>query len=132
MCETELESKYRNLASGKTVLESSLHLNLSEHLNSEIGLGTITDINSAKHWLKDSFLYRRIQKNPAHYALNKETSQSWAERVDDLVMHTIAHLRKNELVSASEDKDDTSVSSTEYGDIMSKVICPDLNVLNIS
>ena len=42
MCEQELEAKYKVLAQGQTILESSLHLGLSEHLNSEIALGTIT------------------------------------------------------------------------------------------
>ena len=38
MCESELKQKYEALAQGNTLLESSLHLNLSEHINSEIGL----------------------------------------------------------------------------------------------
>ncbi|KAF7363796.1 ATP-dependent DNA helicase MER3 [Mycena sanguinolenta] len=64
LCESDLEKKYRELVQGKTIVESSLHKNLSEHLNSEIGLGTITNIRSAKEWLRSSFLFQRIQKNP--------------------------------------------------------------------
>lgn len=48
LCDNEQERKYKALVSGKTPLESCLHANLSEHLNSEIGLGTITDLDSAK------------------------------------------------------------------------------------
>lgn len=77
MCESELQEKYRALVQGKTVVESSLHLNLSEHLNSEIGLGTITNVNSAKEWLKSSFLFQRIQKNARHYALGKDEIITW-------------------------------------------------------
>jgi hypothetical protein len=58
MCESELENKYRNLIQGRTVVESSLHQNLSEHLNSEIGLGTISDLTSAKYVI--SFAMSRI------------------------------------------------------------------------
>lgn len=107
---------------GTTILESCLHTNLSEHLNSEIGLGTITNTTSAKEWLRNSFLFQRIQKNPKHYALGKGDKQTWEERVDDLVMQSVEKLQKTELVAyAGEGDTSDELSSTEYGDIMSKV-----------
>ncbi|KAJ3837994.1 P-loop containing nucleoside triphosphate hydrolase protein [Lentinula raphanica] len=118
MCESELENKYRALVQGKTIVESSLHLNLSEHLNSEIGLGTINNMSSAKEWLKSSFLFQRIQKNPKHYALGKDEHQTWEERVDDIVLQNIESLRNSELISKEDDND--AIMCTEYGDIMSK------------
>ncbi|KAK7034084.1 ATP-dependent DNA helicase MER3, partial [Paramarasmius palmivorus] len=104
ICESELEHKYRTLAQGKTIVESSLHNNLPEHLNSEIGLGTINDISSAKGWLKSSFLYQRLQKNPRHYSLNKEEDQSWEERIDDIVTQSVDSLRESELIAAQSTK----------------------------
>lgn len=120
MCETELEAKYNALVQGRTLLESCLHLNLSEHINSEVGLGTITDLNSAKAWLHNSFLFRRIQQNPKHYAIGKECNQTWQERVDEMVTESITKLRQTELVMYSDDTQ-TRLCSTEYGDVMSKV-----------
>jgi ATP-dependent DNA helicase HFM1/MER3 len=49
MCEPELAKKYKDLTHGETILESCLHSNLSEHLNSEISLGTITSMRSATY-----------------------------------------------------------------------------------
>lgn len=118
MCEQELEAKYRALAQGQTVLESSLHFHLPEHLNSEIALGTITDMASAKDWLHNSFLFRRLQKNPGHYDIKKEGDKSWEERMDDLVTDSVKTLKSAEMVKNEEDD---ALSSTEYGDIMSKV-----------
>ncbi|KAM5532095.1 hypothetical protein V8D89_014259 [Ganoderma adspersum] len=118
MCEQELEAKYKALAQGQTVLESSLHLGLPEHLNSEVALGTITDTETAKEWLRRSFLYRRLQKNPAHYDFKNEGNKTWRERMDELVMESITTLTKADLVVL--DGEDTTLSSTEYGDIMSK------------
>ncbi|KAJ3786903.1 hypothetical protein GGU10DRAFT_386257 [Lentinula aff. detonsa] len=118
MCESELENKYRALIQGRTIVESSLHLNLSEHLNSEIGLGTITNMNSAKEWLKSSFLFQRIQKNPNHYSLGKDESQTWEERVDDIVTQSVESLRSSELIHKEDGND--AIICTEYGDIMSK------------
>lgn len=122
LCESALENKYKALAQGNTILESCLHTNLSEHLNSEIGLGTIDNVASAKEWLKSSFLYQRIQHNPKHYALGKDDDQTWEERIDDLVIQSIEKLRETELVEyATEGDTSQQLSSTEYGDIMSKV-----------
>lgn len=118
MCEAELKQKYEALAQGRTLLESSLHLNLAEHINSEIGLGTIRDIQSAKDWLHNSFLFQRIQQNPRHYAIGKAGEQTWQERVDELVTRSIEDLKKDQLVEEGEGRD--GLKSTEYGDIMSK------------
>ena len=124
MCETELVRKYQDLVQGHTILESCLHTNLSEHVNSEIGLGTITDIKSAKDWLYNSFLFQRIQKNPRHYAINKSGEQTWQARVDELVTESIKKLKKSQLVDSEGDDDGSEnnvLRSTEFGDIMSKV-----------
>ncbi|KAG1789378.1 uncharacterized protein HD556DRAFT_1446994 [Suillus plorans] len=118
LCETELERKYRDLVQGTTPLESSLHTNLTEHLNSEIGLGTISDVKTAQEWLLRSFLYRRIQKNPQHYNIGKDDRQSWQDKVDSIVMDSIEQLRETELVTYSARNGE--LSSTEFGDIMSK------------
>ncbi|KZT02310.1 P-loop containing nucleoside triphosphate hydrolase protein [Laetiporus sulphureus 93-53] len=119
MCEADLEAKYKALAQGHTVLESCLHLNLSEHINSEVGLGTITDLDTAKEWLHNSFLYRRVQRNPRHYAIGKDNSQTWQQRIDDMVTQSIIKLQDTELVTYSE-HEDGQLCSTEFGDIMSK------------
>ncbi|KAJ7137709.1 P-loop containing nucleoside triphosphate hydrolase protein [Mycena epipterygia] len=121
LCETDLENKYRELVQGKTIVESSLHLHIDEHLNSEIGLGTITNTRSAKEWLRSSFLFQRIQKNPAHYALGKGENQSWEERVDDMVMQSVEKLRETKLIAGAQPGDTSgTLTSTEFGDIMSK------------
>lgn len=120
LCETQLEAKYKALVQGQTNLESCLHKNLSEHINSEIGLGTITSIESAKAWLHNSFLFQRIQRNTRHYAIGKESTQTWQEKIDDMVTGSIKTLQANEMVAKSEG-DSESLCSTAYGDIMSKV-----------
>ncbi|KAF8517515.1 P-loop containing nucleoside triphosphate hydrolase protein, partial [Hysterangium stoloniferum] len=97
LCDTDKERKYRALISGRTLLESCLHLNLAEHLNSEVSLGSITDLGTAKEWLHNSFLFQRIQKNPQHYALGKGSGQTWRNRFDELVESSIADLQQHKL-----------------------------------
>ncbi|KAL5532870.1 HFM1 [Sanghuangporus sanghuang] len=119
LCEQDLEHKYRNLAQGSTILESSLHENLLEHINSEIGIGAISDLQSAKDWLRNSFLRQRIQKNPGHYHIGKTAGQTWEEKMDDMVLQAVEKLKTNELIY-SGGKDKMELRVTEYGDIMSK------------
>ena len=45
----------------------SLHHHLTEHINAEIVLGTITDTKVAQEWLKSTFLYVRMCSNPKYY-----------------------------------------------------------------
>ncbi|KAI0053920.1 P-loop containing nucleoside triphosphate hydrolase protein [Auriscalpium vulgare] len=118
MCEQELEAKYQALTHGRTILESSLHLNLTEHVNSEVGLGTITDTETAKLWLRNSFLYQRLQKNPEKYGIKKESGQTWQEGFDDMIERSIIALKDAQLVTA--EGEDGALSSTDYGDVMSK------------
>ena len=51
------------------VTYASLHQHLIEHLNAEIVLGTITDVSVSLEWLRSTFLYIRVNKNPKHYGV---------------------------------------------------------------
>ena len=51
---------------------SSLHSHLVEHLNAEIVLQTISDVNMALDWIRSTFLYIRALKNPSHYGYSSE------------------------------------------------------------
>ena len=45
----------------------SLHEHLTEHLNAEVVLNTITDVTVALEWIRCTFLYTRVMKNPKYY-----------------------------------------------------------------
>lgn len=59
--------RYESLANGTQLIESSLHLHLHEHLNAEIVLQTIRDVGMALEWIKSTFFFVRVLKNPEHY-----------------------------------------------------------------
>jgi ATP-dependent DNA helicase HFM1/MER3 len=128
LCESTLEAKYNSLISGQTILESCLHQNLIEHFTSEICLGTISDIRTAKTWLRNSFLFQRLQRNPSHYSSlgDKTMEETWQERLDQLVTNSILTLNKAELISMQDNSrtdDGSSFSITDYGEIMTRVRC---------
>ncbi|KAH3959256.1 hypothetical protein HBH69_034570 [Parastagonospora nodorum] len=108
--------RYENMVTGKELLESKLHLNLIDHMNAEIGLGAIRDLDSARKWLKGTFLYVRLQQNPSHYKLEgARAGQNLEEQVDDICFRDIALLRENTLVSGDE-----NFRSTDYGHAMAR------------
>lgn len=57
------------------MIESSLHESLIEHLNAEVALGNIKTEDSAMKWLKSTFLYVRIRKNPSYYRIQNCSSE---------------------------------------------------------
>merc|ERR1719348_2847342 len=58
MTRQEKKMYYDSLIDGSTMVESNLHSHLVEHLNAEIIIGTIKDVNQATDWIKSTFLYQ--------------------------------------------------------------------------
>jgi ATP-dependent DNA helicase HFM1/MER3 len=117
MCESGLENKYRALGQSQTTLESSLHTNLAEHLNSEIGLGTIKNMETAKEWIRHSFMFRRLAQNPHRYMPNEQT---WQGGLDGMISKCFDDLKNAELLTYVDERS-KELRSTEFGEIMSKV-----------
>ena len=100
------------------MLESSLHLNLIDHLNAEIGLGTVFDMPSAKKWLASTFLVVRLRRNPSHYQLKENGNVHYYnedELLEQICDKDIKLLQDIDLV-ASKGK----LRCTEFGDAMAR------------
>lgn len=111
------KERYQKMVTGEEILESTLHLNLIEHLNSEICLGTINSLSSAKAWLGGTFLSVRLRRNPAHYQLTGGlTSPSQIDdKLEEICERDIKQLQEAELVTKHNE-----FKCTEYGRAMSK------------
>jgi ATP-dependent DNA helicase HFM1/MER3 len=111
----ERVTHYQNLVSGSGSLESCLHLNLIDHLNAEIGLLNVTDLDSATKWLAGTFLFVRLRRNPTYYKLKEGASQ---EDEDELLRQIcekdIKLLQECGLVETE------SLRSTQFGDAMAR------------
>jgi ATP-dependent DNA helicase HFM1/MER3 len=108
--------RYEMLVTGQELIESKLHLGLIDHMNAEIGLGTIRDLLSARKWLRGTFLYVRLQQNPEYYKLEGARSgQNIEEQVDDICFRDISLLREHNLVSGQE-----YFRCTEFGHAMAR------------
>ncbi|KAG9128506.1 Sec63 [Ceratobasidium sp. 392] len=150
MCEKHLETKYSLLSTGGSHLESTLHHNLTEHINSEIGLGkhapnpcltslrisnerkpgTISSVDTAKQWLRKTLLFRRIQKNPSHYNVGATLSNeaTWEECMDALVTDSLRVLQETQLIRPGDGENDLIL--TDFGEIMSATMKTFIQVAN--
>ncbi|KAF3916839.1 hypothetical protein ABW20_dc0109455 [Dactylellina cionopaga] len=113
MTRKEKKERYERMISGTEKLESCLHLNLIEHLNAEIGLGTITDLESAKQWLRSTFLYIRMKSNPAFYKFKAENIEAGLENIME---KDIACLEEEGFVEYQQ----TKLKCLEPGDAMAR------------
>ena len=116
LCLNERLQKYEKMVAGEEVLESSLHQNLIEHLNAEIGIGTINDVSSARQWLASTFLNVRLQRNPKYYDLDSEEDSNGSD--DALLKWCEKDL--NLLLDAELIEDNGFLRCTEYGDAMAR------------
>ena len=112
----EKVEKYERLVCGQELLESCLHLNLIDHLNAEIGLGTVSDLSSAKKWLAGTFLYVRLSKNPDHYKLDGDAvDQNLDDRIERICRRDLEFLETAQLVLSTP-----RLKSTDFGDAMAR------------
>ncbi|PPJ50360.1 hypothetical protein CBER1_05924 [Cercospora berteroae] len=107
---------YEKMMTGSEVLESCLHQHLINHLNAEIGLGTIHNASSAKKWLTGTFLYVRLKENPEHYQLEGlAQGRTLDERLEHICTKAIALLQEHDLVHGT-----IKLECTEFGDSMAR------------
>ena len=116
MTRLEKVDKYEKMLSGQEILESTLHRHLIEHLNSEIGLGTVNNLYSAKQWLAGTFLSVRMRQNPTYYKFTCDNgSRDADERLERVCEREIKLLQETNLIT-----NDQVFRCTEYGEAMSR------------
>ncbi|GAM83897.1 hypothetical protein ANO11243_018870 [Dothideomycetidae sp. 11243] len=116
MTKKSREQYFRNLVSCSKAVESRLHLNLIEHMNAEIGLGSIRNISGAVKWLSGTFFQVRLRANPAHYraedgSIGYDLNQSF----ENICIKALGLLKEHDLLGPEED-----LRQTKYGTAMSR------------
>ncbi|SMN18035.1 similar to Saccharomyces cerevisiae YGL251C HFM1 Meiosis specific DNA helicase involved in the conversion of double-stranded breaks to later recombination intermediates and in crossover control [Maudiozyma saulgeensis] len=99
MTEQKMVSKYENLVSGSDILESKLHLQLREHMCSEVSLGTINSVKSAITWIKSTFFYVRFLKNRIAYdSIGRLGGFDAEESLEQFCQKLLNSLNENNLI----------------------------------
>ncbi|KAB5583218.1 hypothetical protein GE09DRAFT_1247408 [Coniochaeta sp. 2T2.1] len=114
---SDQKERYERMVDGKEILESTLHLNLIGHLNSEVGLQTITDIESAKKWLGSTFLSVRMRQNPNYYRLSEDFAaiHDTDSMLEEICERDVKLLQEYDIVTR-----DSVIRQTEKGAGMAK------------
>ncbi|XP_077761516.1 putative ATP-dependent DNA helicase HFM1 isoform X2 [Canis aureus] len=116
MTRLSTKEKYIQMLACSDTVESSLHRHLIEHLNAEIVLHTITDVNIALEWIRSTLLYIRALKNPSHYGfasgLNKDGIEA---KLQELCLKNLHDLSSLDLIRMDED---VNFKPTEAGRLM--------------
>uniref|UniRef100_A0A3Q2DRL9 DNA 3'-5' helicase n=1 Tax=Cyprinodon variegatus TaxID=28743 RepID=A0A3Q2DRL9_CYPVA len=118
MTKVQTREKYMKLMNGMEIIESSLHRHLMEHLNAEIVLQTISDVNMALDWIRSTFLYIRALKNPSYYGFSINIDQYGIEaKLQELCLKNLNSLSSIDLISMDED---INIKATEAGRLMAR------------
>lgn len=116
MTRHERVNYYEKMVAGQQCLESRLHLNLIDHLNAEVGLGTIYDVATARKWLAGTFLFVRLRLNPRQYQLNESVDTiDENEMLEHICEKDIKLLQTTGLVTSGD-----RIKCTEFGDAMAR------------
>ncbi|KAI0382286.1 P-loop containing nucleoside triphosphate hydrolase protein [Hypomontagnella monticulosa] len=116
MTKTANVDRYKRMMSGEEILESTLHRNLVEHLNSEISLGTIQDAQTAKKWIGGTFLSVRVRQSPSLYHLQDVRNAEDADKkMEEWCERDLKLLQQYNLVT-----EQAPFKCTEYGHAMSR------------
>lgn len=118
MTQDSTKKRYMDLVGGSQVIESNFHLNLTDHLNSEIVLKTLTNIEIAIKWMTSLFLFVRIPKNPTRYGLpHNATQKQIRDFLQNAVMTGINSLKELNFISFDVNG---FISPSESGSLMAR------------
>ncbi|XP_061587436.1 probable ATP-dependent DNA helicase HFM1 [Cololabis saira] len=118
MTKLQTRDKYMKLMTGIEIIESSLHSHLVEHLNAEIVLQTISDVNMALDWIRSTFLYIRALKNPSHYGFSTQLDRYGIEgKLQELCLKNLNSLSSIDVITMDED---INIKTTEAGRLMAR------------
>jgi len=113
-CRDEIEK----MLTGNLQVDSQLHKFLTEHMNSEIVLGTVTSDPIARKWIESTFLHVRLMRAPENYGLKKGCSNVLKEStVTTWCNGSIGLLLKHKMIERTEDG---NLRSTDAGRAMAR------------
>ncbi|XP_050536817.1 probable ATP-dependent DNA helicase HFM1 isoform X2 [Daktulosphaira vitifoliae] len=118
MTRNSTKEKYEILLAGNCLVESNLHKNLIDHLNTEISCRTIDDVSVVKNWIRSTFLYVRACKSPQNYSMLHSLNPKEVEnQLHNLCLEEIKKLFYNGLVNVIEER---MIYPNAEGEIMAK------------
>ncbi|XP_065652394.1 activating signal cointegrator 1 complex subunit 3 isoform X2 [Hydra vulgaris] len=98
-------SHYLQLLTQQTPIESQFVNSLTDNLNAEVSLGTVTTVDEAVKWLSYTYMYVRMRINPLVYGINyreKEEDPLLEKHRLDLIKISARKLDKAKMIRFDE------------------------------
>ena len=106
MTESYKKDKFERLSNEK--IESHLKPNIVEHINAEIATGIIKDVETGLIWIKNTFMYIRMIKEPSKFGIKAQFKKPIGKVIDDylrnLIQKTFKDLSESSLIEIKENK----------------------------
>ncbi|GAA0138701.1 DNA metabolism protein [Lithospermum erythrorhizon] len=119
MTRKETVHLYENLLNGCEMVESQLLPSITEHLTAEIVQLSVSDITKAIEWMKCSYLYVRMKKNPGRYLIKKGLTGNLAEKhLQAICIQKINELSKHQMIWT--DQENFLLKPLDPGRLMTK------------
>jgi len=114
---------YLSLTNLQLPVESQLIKTLPDHLNAEVVLGTVQNLEEAAEWLSYTFLYIRMLRNPTLYGITNGMAEikddpTLKQRRLDLAHTAATILEKNQLIRY--DRRSGAIQATPLGRVASQ------------
>ena len=106
MTESYKTEKFEGIGNEK--IESHLKPNIVEHINAEIATGIINDMDTALVWIKNTFMYVRMTKEPTIFGIKPQFGKNINQIIDqylrNLIQKTFKDLTESSLIELKENK----------------------------
>ena len=112
LCQNSKKEFYKKFILDSFPIESSLHMNLTNYLNSEIARGIIKNKQTCIDWFTWTYLYVRLIQNPNYYDLHSTSDVSLNEYLSEIIDNSVAELTNANCIAGEDD-----LIATNYGKI---------------
>eukprot|EP00761_Pharyngomonas_kirbyi_P009639 gb/GECH01009656.1/.p1 GENE.gb/GECH01009656.1/~~gb/GECH01009656.1/.p1 ORF type:complete len:2079 (+),score=534.85 gb/GECH01009656.1/:1-6237(+) len=116
----EMMTRYHKLMHKAFPIESQLQKGITDNLNAEVVLGTVTNVREAMQWLSYTYMFVRMKKNPMNYGIKYEELRNdplLGGQRDQLIRETARVLDRCRMVRFNENTG--YISATDLGRVAS-------------
>ena len=103
MTDNKSKKRYEQLSMGLETVESRLLGKLIETINTEVSQKVITDASQALDWVKGTFFFGRIKKNPVFYGMQGKTEQQQNAYLQNKCLTSLEELHRAKIIELQSD-----------------------------
>lgn len=122
MTDNASTKKYQTITDGMEVVESNLMGRMIETINTEVSQKVISNVNQAIAWIKGTYFFVRVRKNPAFYGMQEKTEHQMNAYLKEKCMESLTELSQADIISVLHNGVDIAPLPASH--IMSRNLVP--------